>query len=169
MILQKTKKKESQLKSILYHYRIRINNSEININDNSQYDSIKSKISENNFENFEEELLDIGIEDQDALDLIKNLLKIDPSQRFSAEQALNSKYLTQFKDNFTENVNGISFKTNDYNRFCKAINSKNEFDMLRLMIGSFLDEESEERYFVLPGIREGLEKQQYYINDMNTS
>jgi len=121
------KKKESQLKSILYHYRIRINNSEININDNSQYDSIKSKISENNFENFEEELLDIGIEDQDALDLIKNLLKIDPSQRFSAEQALNSKYLTQFKDNFTENVNGISFKTNDYNRFCKAINSKNEF------------------------------------------
>ena len=121
------KKKESQLKSILYHYRIRINNSEININDNSQYDSIKSKISENNFENFEEELLDIGIENQDALDLIKNLLKIDPSQRFSAEQALNSKYLTQFKDNFTENVNGISFKTNDYNRFCKAINSKNEF------------------------------------------
>jgi len=121
------KKKESQLKSILYHYRIRINNSEININDNSQYDSIKSKISENNFENFEEELLDIGIEDQDALDLIKNLLKIDPSQRFSAEQALNSKYLTQFKDNFTENVNGISFETNDYNRFCKAINSKNEF------------------------------------------
>ena len=54
-------------------------------------------------------------------------MKIDPSQRFSAEQALNSKYLTQFKDNFTENVNGISFKTNDYNRFCKAINSKNEF------------------------------------------
>lgn len=48
-------------------------------------------------------------------------------------------------------------------------NSKNEFDMLRLMIGSFLDEESEERYFVLPGIRDGLEKQQYYINDMNTS
>ena len=120
-------KKESQLKSILSHYRIRVNNNEININDNLQFDTIKTKISDNNFENFEEELLDIGIENQDALDLIKNLLKIDPSQRFSAEQALNSKYLTQFKDNFTENVNGISFKTNDYNRFCKAINSKNEF------------------------------------------
>ena len=121
------KKKESQLKSILSHYRIRVNNNEININDNSQFDSIKTKISDNNFENFEEELLDIGIENQDALDLIKNLLKIDPSQRFSAEQALNSKYLTQFKDNFTENINGISFKTNDYNRFCNAINNKNEF------------------------------------------
>ena len=32
-------------------------------------------------------------------------------------------------------------------------NSKNEFDKLRLMIDSFLDGESEERYFVLPGIR----------------
>lgn len=32
-------------------------------------------------------------------------------------------------------------------------NNKNEFDKLRLMIDSFLDGESEERYFVLPGIR----------------
>ena len=46
-------------------------------------------------------------------------------------------------------------------------NIKNEFDKLRLMIDSFLDGESEERYFVLPGIR-GLEKQLYYTNAMNT-
>ena len=32
-------------------------------------------------------------------------------------------------------------------------NNKNEFDKLKLMIDSFLDEESEERYFVPPGIR----------------
>ena len=120
-------KKESQLKSILSHYRIRVNNNEININDNSQFDSIKKIIKDNNFKNFEEELLDIGIEDQDALDLIKNLLKINPSQRFSAEQAINSTYLSQYKDIFTENVNGISYKIDDYNRFCKAINSKNDF------------------------------------------
>ena len=120
-------KKESQLKSILSHYRIRVNNNEININDNFQYNSIINVISDNNFVNFEEELLDIEIEDQDALDLIKNLLKIDPSQRFSAEQALNSKYLSQYKDNFEENVNILSYKPEDYKLFCETINSKDDF------------------------------------------
>lgn len=115
------------MKSILSHYRIRVNNNEININDNFQYNSIINVISDNNFVNFEEELLDIEIEDQDALDLIKNLLKIDPSQRFSAEQALNSKYLSQYKDNFEENVNILSYKPEDYNLFCETINSKDDF------------------------------------------
>ena len=134
------RKKESQLKSILSHYKIKVNKNEININDNSQYNSIIKKISDNNFENFEEELLDIGLENQedqdnqdnqdrqDALDLIKNLLKIDPSKRFSAEQALNSNYLSMYIENFTENANIISHKTDDYIHFCTAINSKNDFE-----------------------------------------
>ena len=58
---------------------------------------------------------------QDALDLIKNLLKIDPSKRFSAEQALNSNYLSMYIENFTENANIISHKTDDYIHFCTAI------------------------------------------------
>jgi len=131
------KKKESQLKSILSHYKIKVNKNEININDNSQYNSIIKKISDNNFENFEEELKDIELENQedednqdiqDALDLIKNLLKIDPSKRFSAEQALNSNYLSMYIENFTENANIISHKTDDYIHFCTAINNKNDFE-----------------------------------------
>ena len=120
-------KKTNQLKCILSHYKIKVNNNEININDNFQFNLIRNIISGNNFGNFEEELLDIGIEDQDALDLIKNLLKIDPSKRFSAEQALNSNYFAQYIDNFTENANIISYKIEDYNRFCQNINSKNDF------------------------------------------
>lgn len=134
------KRKESQLKSILSHYKIKVNKNEININDNSQYNSIIKKISDNNFENVEEELLDIGLENQEeednqdiqdkqgALDLIKNLLKIVPSKRFSAEQALNSNYLSMYKDNFTEKANIISHKTDDYIHFCTAINSQNDFE-----------------------------------------
>ena len=120
-------KKTKQLKCILSNYKIKVNNNEINIDDNFQFDLIRNIISFNNFGNFEEELLDIGIEDQNALDLIKNLLKIDPSRRFSAEQALNSNYFAQYIDNFTENVNIISYKIEDYNRFCQIINSKNDF------------------------------------------
>mgnify|MGYP002626144686 CR=1 FL=1 len=122
-------KKRSQLKSILSHYRIRVNNNEININEDTQLNLITNQvIVNNNFDNFEEELLDIGIEDQDALDLIKNLLKIDPSKRFSAEQALHSNYLSKYINNFDpESINEITHKTTDYNRFCNIVNNKNDF------------------------------------------
>ena len=39
------------------------------------------------------------------------------------------------------------------NRKNIKFNNRNEFDKVKLMIDSFLDGESEERFFVLPGIR----------------
>ena len=70
------------------------------------------------------------INDLDAIELIKNLLVINPKERFSAEQVLKSNYLKDFFDidsleieqintslNYTENNQNL----NDKNKFAKII------------------------------------------------
>ena len=119
-------KKVSQLKSILSKYKIIINNEEININNNNNFIFIKEKIIEKNaFENYnlKAELMHLDeITDPDAIDLIKNLLHINPEKRFSAEQALNSKYLSKYKNNFEQKE--ITFKNIDYNNLINATNKE---------------------------------------------
>ena len=119
----------SQLKSILSKYKIFINNQEKNINDNNIFYILAEKIKGNNvFENINirEELnyLD-DINDPDALDLIKNLLQINPEKRFTAEQALNSNYFQNYKINFEQNI--ITYIDKDYQNLIMNINSQEDF------------------------------------------
>lgn len=119
-------KKISQLKSILSKYKIIINNEEINIDNNNNFKFIKEIIIEKNaFENYnlKTELMCLDeITDPDAIDLIKNLLHINPEKRFSAEQALNSKYLSKYKNNFEQKE--ITFKNIDYDNLINATNKE---------------------------------------------
>lgn len=120
----------SLIKNILSKYKIIINNNEININDNNVFQIImyiiNNLINNNSFSNFQEELKDIEeIKDPDAFDLIKNLLKINPKERFSAEEALNSKYLSQYKNEIQKS--NISFNINEYENMLSNIYNINEF------------------------------------------
>ena len=97
------------IKIILSKYKIIMNNNEINIsNDNvfNIFNNIKS-------DKFKAELKNIdGIEDPDAFELIQNLLKLKPKERFSAEEALNSKYLSEYKNEFK--LYNIYYKEKEY-------------------------------------------------------
>ena len=105
----------SFLRIILSKYKIIMNNKEISIDNNNVFKIIMyiSNLNNNESVNFKAELKKIdGIEDPEAFDLIKNLLKINPKERFSAEEALNHKYLSQYK-NKIEQYN-IYYKEKDY-------------------------------------------------------
>ena len=122
-------KKILQLKSILSKYKININGKEIDINNNNDFYSISQKLTEKNFfekNNFKEELCNIEeINDKEAFDLINNLLKINPQKRFSAEEALNSNYLSKFKNEFK--MSQISYILKDYDTLITNVNNKNDF------------------------------------------
>ena len=121
--------KISQLKSILSKYKINVNNEQININNNNHFSNIINNIIKPKaYDKYkiQEELINIeGIEDSEALDLINNLLKINPEKRFSAKQALNSKYLSKYKDNFQDCE--ILYKENDYQSLLNSSNDKKIF------------------------------------------
>ena len=117
-----------QLKSILSRYKININKKEYNINNSDDFNFLKNIIERKNFKeyNFEEELNTIDeINDQDALDLVNNLLKINPEKRLTAEEALNSAYLSKFKDKFE--FTKISYNEKDYKSLLMNINNKSNF------------------------------------------
>ncbi len=96
--LNKLSKKELQLKSILSNYTITINNKKYDIKEKNDFDFIKNEIiKNNNYDNFEAKLNLDGIPDSEAIELINNLLEINPEKRFSSQQALDSKYLSEFK------------------------------------------------------------------------
>lgn len=121
--------KELQLKSILSKYKININNEEININNKNQFDSIINNIiipKAYDKYNIQEDLINIdGIEEPEALDFIKNLLKINPEKRFNAEQALNSEYLSKYREHFQDYE--ILYNENDYESLLKSSNDKKIF------------------------------------------
>lgn len=117
--------KNLQLQAILSKYKITINNNEININNIDNFNYVRLLILNNNY-NFKEELNIIdGIEDLEALDLIKNLLKINPQQRFTAEQALNSNYLSEYRKDFQQC--DITYEEIDYEDLLTNVYNKNIF------------------------------------------
>ena len=86
-----------QLDLILSKYKIFINNQEYNINNNN-INFIEEIIKNNEFRKYNFALkLNLDGIDPDAIELIKNLLEIDPDKRFNAEQALKSNYLSQYE------------------------------------------------------------------------
>lgn len=114
-----------QLKSIFSKYKININNNIVDINNDILFNSI---IFQNFYEsdNFKAKLNNINeIMDPEAIDLINNLLEINPSKRFNAEQALNSKYLSIYKDKF-EQCN-ISYNLNDCESLLNNVQNQNIF------------------------------------------
>ena len=66
-----------------------------------------------------EEILN-EINDLEAIELINNLLTINPKERFSAEQALKSKYLNEYIDINPLKVEHFNFSRNN----CKNLNNK---------------------------------------------
>ena len=111
----KKRDKILQLKSIFSRYKINIDNKEFNMNNRDDFNFITEIIENHFFEkyNFKEELNTIDeINDKEALDLVNNLLKINPEKRFTAEEALKSAYLSKFKKEFE--LKKITYEINDY-------------------------------------------------------
>ena len=95
-----------QLKSILSKYKICINNNIINTSGTNNFYFIKNHVLKANcYNNFQAELNLNNIEeieDIKALELINNLLNLNPGKRFDAKQALDSKYLSNYKNAFQQ-------------------------------------------------------------------
>lgn len=121
--------KINQLDAILLQYKIFINNQEININ-NDNIIFIEEIIKNNECRNYNFDLnLNLDGIEPDAIELIKHLLEIDPDKRFNAEQALNSNYLSEYKNEIQkiQNTNKIHYKENDYKLFLEKVNNKETF------------------------------------------
>ena len=118
-----------QLKAILSQYWININNEQIDINNNNVIYNILANIIKPkayNQYNILEKLINIDeIEDKEAVDLINNLLKINPEKRFNAEQALNSKYLSKYRQHFQDCR--ILYEEKDYETLLNSSGNKNIF------------------------------------------
>jgi len=117
--------KLNQLNLILSKFEIEQNYKDINIRI-LMGESLNSK----NSARFKIEEISNEINDLDAIELIKNLLVINPKERFSAEQVLKSNYLKDFFDidsleikqintslNYSENYQNLK----DKNKFAKII------------------------------------------------
>ena len=126
--LAQNRREDQQLKAILLKYKITINNQEIDIENNNNFNLVKTIIQNGEYDayNFNSQLnLDsIGKNDPYAIELLKKLLEINPANRFSAEQALNSNY---FVGNLAENEKDIDYNEVDYNLLLKNVNERNTF------------------------------------------
>lgn len=93
---------ENQLKFIFAKFGMEnIQKEDINriINDNINSDKYKLK----------DEEIENQIKDKDAIDLINNLLVLNPEKRYTALKVLKSKYLTEFND-----IDSYDVKINDF-------------------------------------------------------
>ena len=122
------KTEDQQLKDILLKYKITINNQEIDIENNNNFNLVKKIIKNGEYDayNFNSQLNidNIGINDPHAIELLKKLLEINPTNRFSAEQALNSNY---FAGKLVENEKDINYNEDDYNPLLKNVNEPYTF------------------------------------------
>lgn len=118
-----------QLKSILSKYKISINNNIINTSGTNNFYFIKNHVLKANcYNNFKAELNMNNIEeikDIEALDLINNLLNLNPTKRFDAKLVLDSKYLSKYKNTFQQCT--ISFNQNDYEDLIINVPDENVF------------------------------------------
>ena len=118
-------KEIAQLRGILSKYELMEGNAKININNKKEFDYIKKCINEKRYY-FKSKLNKINeIDDEDAFDLLENLLKIDPQKRYSAEQALNSKYFSVYSKEF-KNCDLI-YNENDYKLLLSNVQDLNSF------------------------------------------
>ena len=119
--------KEKQIKFILSKFGLNGNfsNNEINNYLNQKY-IIKLK---------EEDKVKI---DRDALDLIENLLVLNPNERYSAKQVLHSNYLKIYKDEDSFNLKKLNSSI-DYNNFKDNID-ENKFITIFNALDSKLNE-----------------------------
>ena len=136
-----------QLKSILTKYQLTINNKIIDVNNDYKLVNFANNIlSTNSYEssNFKEKLNIINeIEDPEAIDLISSLLKLNPEKRFNAEEALNSKYLSKYKD-FKDNLEQykISCDDDDYFNLLSDVQNENNFlQNVKLIKQKFIGED----------------------------
>ena len=98
---------ESQLKYIL---------SKFGINENLEKNDINNLIynDENKYE-FNIGEIESKIKDENAIELIKNLIVLNPKKRFTAEQVLKSKYFEDLIEEDTFKINKIDIQTkNDF-------------------------------------------------------
>jgi serine/threonine protein kinase len=125
---------ESQLKCIL---------SKFGINENLEKEEINNLIySDGNKFEFNIGEIESKIEDKNAIELIKNLVVLNPKKRFTAEQVLKSKYLedllepdtlkidlidSQSKNDF---FNKLIDKNNFKNVIAELISKKNKFNKI---------------------------------------
>ena len=116
---------ESQLKCIL---------SKFGINENLEKDEINNLIfsDENKFK-FNIGEIESKIEDKNAIELIKNLVVLNPKKRFTAEQVLKSKYFEDLLEPDTLKIDLIDSQSkNDF--FNKLIDKNNFKNVLAELI-----------------------------------
>ena len=116
--------KKEQLEFILSKY---------NIKENNLIDEYKKILNneENNKNKYKIDniiLEEIKDKDKDAIDLINNLLSLNPKDRFSAEQVLDSEYLKDFKG-----TNSFDNKIKVENPFYYKEISKRELDKIKFI------------------------------------
>jgi serine/threonine protein kinase len=107
---------ESQLKCIL---------SKFGINENLEKNDINNLIynDENKYE-FNIGEIESKIKDKNAIELIKNLVVLNPKKRFTAEQVLKSKYFEDLIEEDTFKINKIDSQTKN-DLFSKLIDQTN--------------------------------------------
>ena len=110
---------ENQLKIIFSKFGI----------ENIQKEEIQKIIEDDiNYEKykFKNEEVIKNIEDKDAIDLISHLLVINPKKRYTAEEVLNSPYLSDYKDYENSDVK-IKDDIIDYDNINDSLISKENF------------------------------------------
>ena len=107
---------ESQLKCIL---------SKFGINENLEKNDINNLIynDESKYE-FNIGEIESKIKDKNAIELIKNLVVLNPKKRFTAEQVLKSKYFEDLIEEDTFKINKIDSQTKN-DLFSKLIDQTN--------------------------------------------
>ena len=118
------KDKKGQLEFILSKYDIKGKNKideYQKLSNNEENNKNKYKIDNTILEEIEDK-------DKDAIDLINNLLSLNPKDRFSAEQVLDSEYLKDFKG-----TNSFDNKIKVENPFYYKEISKRELDKIKFI------------------------------------
>ena len=115
------------LKNIISKFGITINE---NFLENNEIDKLINDEVNIKYINLKEE----NINDEKAIDLIKNLLVLNPEKRFNAKQVINSDYLKDLKKYELIEKKKINNPLMDYNKLTNAKNSKEVFFALVNML-----------------------------------
>ena len=127
-------RKAQQLKDVLLQYEITVNNQIMDINNYYHFNFVEQIIQWNVYDNynFKSRLNAVciaDIDDPQAIELLNNLLEINPKKRFTAEQALKSNYFLSSSVNYQNDIkkNKINFNEEDYNQLLNNVKNKDTF------------------------------------------